>query len=104
MCLKNNNNNNELIVRLDFYVNKYAKLYLFFCNFGSFLQIKNDFELLSDCIKKIMNHIIKLSSVWCLAQSFPSRGFGSVSRLKPPCAEHIPWNVRLYSRYNLIHI
>lgn len=23
----------------------------FFCNFGSFLQIKNDFELLSDCIK-----------------------------------------------------
>lgn len=49
---KKNNNNNELIVRLDFYVNKYAKLYLFFCNFGSFLQIKNDFELLSDCIKK----------------------------------------------------
>lgn len=48
---KKNNNNNELIVRLDFYVNKYAKLYLFFCNFGSFLQIKNDFELLSDCIK-----------------------------------------------------
>lgn len=27
---KKKNNNNELIVRLDFYVNKYAKLYLFF--------------------------------------------------------------------------
>lgn len=27
---KKNNNNNELIVRLDFYVNKYAKLYQIF--------------------------------------------------------------------------